>query len=116
MNVLDFLVPISGVALLFGALGIRDIARGLRSPNVEPGKALRTMSAFRRMVIGLAGAGIAAGLAWDIEWLFWLSVAIGIEETIESSIAVWALEQGKRLQRDTAFRHSQPINRLSSIP
>ena len=98
MNVLYGLIPLMGLALVFGALGIRDIARGLRSANVEPGKALRIMAAFRRMVIGLAGAGIAAGVAWDIEWVFWLSVAIGIEETIESSIAVWALRQGQELQ------------------
>jgi hypothetical protein len=103
MNVLYVLVPMMAAALVFGALGIRDIARGLGSPNVEPGKALRTMSAFRRMVIGLAGAGIAAGVAFEIQWLFWLSVAIGIEETIESSIAVWALEQGKRLQAGREF-------------
>ena len=98
MNAIYVLVPIGAAALVFGVLGIRDIARGLGSPNVERGKALRVMAAFRRMVIGLAGAGIAAGLAWDVEWLFWLSVAIGIEETIESSIAVWALKQGQELQ------------------
>jgi hypothetical protein len=102
MNAVYPLVPIGVAALLFGAFGIRDVARGLRSPNVEPGKALRTMSAFRRMVIGLAGAGVAAGLTWDIQWLFWLSVAIGIEETIESSIAVWALRQGQELQARAA--------------
>jgi hypothetical protein len=98
VNELFILVPIATLALSYGVVGIRDVARGLRSPNVEPGKALRVMAAFRRMVIGLAGAGIAAGLAFEIKWLFWLSVAIGIEETIESSIAVWALRQGKELQ------------------
>ena len=98
MNELYALVPLAAVALVFGALGIRDIGRGLRSPNVEPGKALRVMAAFRRMIIGLAGAGVAAGLAFEIEWLFWLSVAIGVEETIESSLAVWALKQGQELQ------------------
>jgi hypothetical protein len=98
MNALYALIPIMAAALVFAVFGIRDIARGLGSPNVEPGKALRTMSAFRRMVIGLAGAGIAAGVAFEIQWLFWLSVAIGIEETIESSVAVWALRQGQELQ------------------
>ena len=98
MTPLYLLVALAGAGAVFGAQGIRDIARGLRSPNVEPGKALRIMASFRRMVIGLAGSGIAAGLAWDIEWLFWLSLAIGIEETIESSIAVWALRQGQELQ------------------
>jgi hypothetical protein len=109
VNLLYLLVPIAAAALAFGALGIRDIARGLCSPNVEPGKALRVMAAFRRMVIGLAGAGIAASLAFEIEWLFWLSVAIGIEETIESSIAVWALRRAQELQSAARAHGAQAV-------
>jgi hypothetical protein len=49
-------------------------------------------------VIGIAFVGTGAGLMFDQTWLIVLSIAIGIEETIESSIDVFALTKGKELR------------------
>lgn len=60
--------------------------------------ALRLVSAFRTAVMSLAALGLSVGIIFDLEWLFWLSVAIGFEETLETTVIIAALRDGKRLQ------------------
>jgi hypothetical protein len=93
---------IAQVALMVA--GVPLALRGLRiewsailRPVGEPGKVLMFFRGFRMSVIGLALIGIGAGWMWDQTWLIVLSAAIGIEETIESSIDVFALTRGKDL-------------------
>lgn len=85
-----------------------------RANQVEPAMAgftpaLRLVSAFRTVVMSLAALGLTSGLLFDIEWLFWLSVAIGIEETLETTVIIAALRDGNRLQaRQLAKRQTIP--------
>lgn len=78
--------------------GLRIEWRALFKPVRDPGKVLMLFRGFRMSVIGLAFVGIGAGWLWDQTWLIVLSAAIGIEETIESSIDVFALTRGKELR------------------
>jgi len=86
-------------------VGIPLAVRGLRvewsvlfRPLRHSGKVLMFFRGFRMSIIGLALIGIGAGWMWDQTWLILLSAVIGIEETIESSIDVFALTRGKDLR------------------
>ena len=52
------------------------------------------MRGFRSTVIGLALLGITAAWTWPLVWLRVLLLAIGGEETLESSIHAWAIRRG----------------------
>jgi len=82
-------IGVVGVALaLLGAvLGWR----ALHTPLTRPGKNLTWMRGFRYTLFVGSLAAVAAGWLWDIPALAVAGLAIGFEETIESSIAVWAL-------------------------
>jgi hypothetical protein len=82
-------------------LAVRGLQREWHAvflPLETPGKVLLFFRGFRMSVIGLALIGIGAGWMWDQTWLIVLSAAIGFEETIESSIDVFALTRGKDLR------------------
>ena len=72
--------------------GLRRCRAAFPRPTVsiEP---LLWMRGFRLTLVGLALAGIGAAWLWQIEWLFWLSLAIGFEETLETSIAIYGLRR-----------------------
>lgn len=89
------LMAVGGLVALVGTR--REIV-GLRMPWKHPGKALTFMVGFRISVIGLALMGIGAAWAWDILWLLVLSLAIGGEETLESTVHIYALTKGKDLR------------------
>jgi hypothetical protein len=98
------------------ALALLGVARGvggLRLPIRHPDKAVSVMRGFRLAVIGLAVAGLAAAWAWHLVWLLVLALAIGGEETLESSMHIYALTRGRDLRlrapftpRTAAARHT----------
>jgi hypothetical protein len=97
-----------GAALL--AVGLVLAKRGVRSCYVafpRPGTAsmhpLTWMRGFRLTLFGLAVAGAGAAWLWQVEWLLLLSLAIGGEETLETSICISALRtQQRRAERNLA--------------
>ena len=85
------------------ALGVALALRGLRwcraafpRPRSAAMQPLAWMLGFRLTVIGLALVGVGAAWLWRLEWLLALSLAIGGEETLESSIAIGALRAQRR--------------------
>jgi len=90
-------------AALLAALGLALAWRGLRlcraalprprSASMQP---LTWMRGFRLTLFGLALAGVGAAWFWHLGWLLALSLAIGGEETLESSIAIAALRAQSR--------------------
>lgn len=89
--------PYPAAALL--VIGLALAWRGLRrchrafprlSASMEP---LLWVRGFRLTLFGLALAGTGAAWLWQLEWLFWLSLAIGFEETLETSIAIYGLRR-----------------------
>lgn len=63
----------------------------------DPAHNLRFIRGFRRTVIGLALIGVAVAWTWQLLWVLVLSLAIGGEEVLESSIHAFAV----RLTTDT---------------
>ncbi len=60
-------------------------------------KNLTWIRGFRLSILGLALAGIGASWLWDLKWLLILSLAIGGEEILESSMVIYGLKRGKKL-------------------
>jgi hypothetical protein len=71
---------------------------GIRRPLRDPAKVLIWVRGFRLSMIGLALAGAGAGWLVDQTWLIVLSLAIGGEETLESSIMHFALTRRRNLK------------------
>lgn len=85
------------VGLTIAVWGIRLEIDGLRRPIGDPAKTLTIMRGFRLTIIGLTLAGVGAAWNWHIAWLFILSLVIGGEETLETSVIVYALRRHNRL-------------------
>ncbi len=106
--------PISALIALGTGLalwGLLMLLNGLRGAlRGESGKLLVWIQGFRLSIIGLALAGLGVAWAWQLTWLLVLTLAIGGEETLESSIVIFALRRGKRLDMQKV---SGPVNLFS---
>ena len=80
----------AGLVLWGTKAGVDGFRRALRGDSAN----LATwIWGFRLSIIGLALVGIGGAWAWHLLWLFVLSLAIGGEETLESSMVIWALRR-----------------------
>ncbi len=89
--------------------GLRGALRG------DSGKLLLWIQGFRLSIIGLALAGLGAAWAWHLTWLLLLTLAIGGEETLESSIVIFALRRGRRLEMQKVSGRVAPSSHNQSI-
>jgi hypothetical protein len=80
-----------GLALFVWSLGWGTYTT--RQQERDPGKALALVQGFRVGIIGLSLAGIGAGWLWHSHWLLGLSLIIGGEELLESTVIITALKQ-----------------------
>lgn len=96
--------PATLVFVAGAVLAVRGVLRCWASfPRVQASmQPLDWMRGFRLTLFGLAVAG--AGAAWlgQVEWLLLLSLAIGGEETLETSICISALRAQPEQTRATA--------------
>jgi hypothetical protein len=83
-----------GLALAVWA--VRRAIAQLRLEPRDPQRALAIVRGFRLAIVGLAAAGSGLGYGLDIAWLSGLSLVIGGEELLESSVAIRALEADRR--------------------
>lgn len=87
-------------ALLLGGggvtvAGLQRWSATLRMSAADPAKSLAMMQAFRVWIIGLAIAALALAWMGQILWLAVLALAVGGEETFESTMAIGAMRYGK---------------------
>jgi len=87
---------VAGTPLLAAGLAIE--LDGITRPLRDPAKVITWVRGFRLSMIGLALAGAGAGWLFDQTWVIVLSLAIGGEETLESSIMHFALTRGRDLR------------------
>ncbi len=89
------LLILGGLLALRGAMlelsGLKGALKG------DAGKNLTWIWGFRLSILGLALAGVGASWLWHLKWLLILSLAIGGEETLESSIVIYGLKRGIKL-------------------
>lgn len=91
MRLLAALLVLGGLAL--AARGVRREAVGLRLPVTDPAKALALVRVLRTGILGLAFAGVGAGLARHVGALVGVSLVIAGEELLETSVVVAALRR-----------------------
>ncbi len=91
----------AGGGLAF-ALGARALTRAFRLSVWDPERPIVHVAGFRLAAVGLAVAGV--GTAWLSQqlWVLLLSLAIGGEELLETSIILFALRRGRRLEAQRA--------------
>ena len=72
-------------------------------------KALVFVSGLRAVLVGFAIAGVGGAWVWQQLWVLLISVAIGGEELVETSVVLYVLRRGRRMQQ-TARKplHSTP--------
>ena len=81
----------AAVGLAAIATGLIDVGRGLTGAPSTNATLLLALTGFRRAMLGLMLAGTAGAWHWDALWLLLLTLGIGGEETLESSMMIWAL-------------------------
>lgn len=88
------------VGLLLAASGVRRCLAAWRAGGglMEP---LTWMTGFRRTLLGLAVAGAGAAWEWQIGWLLAVSLVVGFEETLETSLCIAAL-RGQELRESAS--------------
>jgi hypothetical protein len=93
----DFrLTPAAALLTAGVVLAVRGVwmeVLGLRTPLARPGKNLATMRGMRLMLFGSSVAVAAAGWLWQVPALVAAGLVIGFEETVETSIVVYALRK-----------------------
>jgi hypothetical protein len=93
--VLAVLLAVLGVYLLSRA--VAGARRSFRQP-LGSARNVTWMSSFRGFVLGSALVGVAAAIAFDITWLLLLSLAIGGEEVIETTLLLDGLRRGPTIR------------------
>ena len=84
-----------GATLVVSGVRIQVARRRVRA--LQGPTELRWLArSFRRVVAGLALVGVGAGLMADISWLVALSLIIGGQELLESSIVAAALHDEEK--------------------
>jgi hypothetical protein len=92
-------LPLMGLGAALAVWGSRRGLQGLRSAvRGNATQLVPFMEGFRATMIGLALAGLGAAWAWHLTWLLVLSLAMGGGETLETSLILFALRHGARLE------------------
>jgi len=101
-NVMEWLVIPEVLLSLAGALiGVRGFARlrrSLSAPITDKSRNVLYVAGFRSFILGAAFVGVAAALAFDATWLLLLSLAIGGEELLESTLLLDGLRRGSSIR------------------
>jgi hypothetical protein len=108
-------------AALLSAAGVAMVLRGARHVTAarraaDPHRALSIARAFRLVIVGSACIGIGAGWAWGVGWLVGLSLIIGGEELLETSVVIQALKDGLRGNPTRTHLWNPPSTGTPSAP
>jgi hypothetical protein len=94
---LVFAALLAPAGIWFAALGVRRYAAMRRISPREHAKALTSLQAFRQTMIGACLLMMALALSFEILWLGVLAAVIFGEELFESSMAIYAMKYGSKL-------------------
>lgn len=86
-------LPIAALGAWLTLVGTWRQARSLRLPLETRGKNHSWLRAMRQMLQGLSLVAVGLGWVWQMPVMIAAGAIIGFEETIETSIAAWALKQ-----------------------
>jgi hypothetical protein len=89
---------VSGSCILFWAARLAFVR--LPDSAVAPRRPLNMVRSLRAVLVGLSLVGLGTGLIWRNNWLVGISLIIGLEELLETTVVVMALRD------ETARRES----------
>lgn len=86
----------------FSTFGVATLGRALRISVWHADRNIVWMRGFRVAIVGLAIAGV--GTAWLTQqfWVLLIALAIGGEELLETSVLLYTLRRGRRIQPSSA--------------
>lgn len=93
------------VGLTLALRGVRRCGAALPRPRSGAMQPLIWMRGFRMTLVGIAVAAAGAAWLWHLGWLLALAVAIGGEETLETSIAIAALRAQRASMPSSSRSH-----------
>jgi hypothetical protein len=92
-------LPLLAAGAVLTVWGAKRGWRGLHGAvHGDSAQLVPFMQGFRAAVIGLALIGVAIAWVWQIPWLLVLSLATAGGETLETSLILFALRHGARLE------------------
>jgi hypothetical protein len=91
------------VAALKGGI---DMIRGFLYASRRRETPIAFVTGMRVMLVGIAVALIGAAWLWQQVWLLALGLAFGLEELWETSVVIYALRRGKRLEAEAVQQHT----------
>jgi hypothetical protein len=83
-----------------------DMTRGFLHASRQRETPIAFVTGMRVMLAGIAVALIGAAWLWQQVWLLALGLAFGLEELWETSVVIFALRRGKRLEAEAASRRT----------
>jgi hypothetical protein len=96
---LYLIVPLTALGAALAVWGAKRGLTGLLGAvRGDSAQLVPFMEGFRAAVVGLALVGIGAAWAWHLLWLLVLSLTVAGGETLETSLILFALRHGARLQ------------------
>lgn len=90
----SWMLIVAGLTL--ATWSVRHGIAAARREARDPRRALALLQGFRIAIVGLALAGLGAAWCWQLGWLLGLSLIIGGEELLESTVVITALHHGAR--------------------
>jgi len=91
-------VPLIALGAAVVLWAVRLQRRGPAPGAVAPTKPLDMVRALRAVLVGAALMGLGVGLLWENRWVVGISLIIGLEELLETSVVVMALRDEKARQ------------------
>ena len=97
------LVALGAAIAIWGfGMELKGLRRAIGGRHSE---ILRFLQGFRLSVIGLAVAAMGIAWTWHLTWLLVFALVIGGEETLESSVHIFAVRRGNREMAKRLARH-----------
>lgn len=90
----SWMLMVVGLTITIWSVGHGIVAA--RREARDPQRALALLRGFRVAIVGLALAGLGIAWCWQLGWLLGLSLIIGGEELLESTVVITALRQSAR--------------------
>ncbi len=99
--------PASLILAIGGAVlgwGLVTLLAATRIAASDRGKPIALVIGIRLVLVGGAIAALGASWLWQQLWLFILALAIGGEELLETSVVLYVLRRGRRLEEQSVVQ------------
>ena len=101
------------VGMTLAVYGLSRLAAWRSVSAFDGRKPLVFVSGLRAILVGSAIAGVGGAWVWQQLWVLFIALAIGGEELLETSVVLYVLRRGRRIQQTTGHVAQTPSNARS---